>query len=91
MTGWRALLEYQAAGFPPGCEGFSFEQCLRIAESRIFYGFCAKGYLFSRVRLRQPRMRSRKNTVRVCKDRGIITVQAWGLKVPYLLLMIKHP
>jgi hypothetical protein len=36
-------------------------------------------------------MRSRKNTVRACKDKGIITVQAWGLKVPYLLPMIKHP
>jgi hypothetical protein len=53
MTGWRALLEYQAAGFPPECEGFSFEQCLWIAESRIFCGCCAKGYLFLRVRLKR--------------------------------------
>jgi hypothetical protein len=53
MTGWRALLEYQAAGFPPECEGFSFEQCLWIAESRIFYGYCAKGLLFLHVRLKR--------------------------------------
>jgi hypothetical protein len=53
MTGQRALLEYQAAGFSPECEGFSLEQCLRIADSGIFCGFCAKGHLFSRVRLKQ--------------------------------------
>jgi hypothetical protein len=46
MTGWRALLEYQAARFPPESEGFSFELCLWIAESRIFCGYCAKGHLF---------------------------------------------
>jgi hypothetical protein len=53
ITGWRALLEYQAAGFPPECEGFSFEQCLRIAESKIFCGYCAKGPLLLRVRLKR--------------------------------------
>jgi aerobic-type carbon monoxide dehydrogenase small subunit (CoxS/CutS family) len=53
MTGWHALLEYQAAGFSPECEGFSFEQCLWIAESRIFCGYCAKGHLFSRVQLKR--------------------------------------
>jgi hypothetical protein len=30
MTGWRALLEYQAAEFSPECEGFSLN---------IAYGF----------------------------------------------------
>jgi hypothetical protein len=54
-------------------------------------GFCAKGYLFSRVWLKQSRMRLRKNTARSCKNKGIITVQAWGLKDLYLLLIIKHP
>jgi aerobic-type carbon monoxide dehydrogenase small subunit (CoxS/CutS family) len=38
-------------GFLPECEGFSFEQCLRIADSGIFCGFCTKGHLFSHVRL----------------------------------------
>jgi hypothetical protein len=38
-------------GFLPECEEFSFEQCLRIVDSGIFCGFCAKGHLFSRVRL----------------------------------------
>jgi hypothetical protein len=36
-------------------------------------------------------MRLKKNTARSCKNKGIITVQAWGLKVPYLLPIIKHP
>jgi hypothetical protein len=27
MTGWRALMEYQTAGFLPECEGFFIEQC----------------------------------------------------------------
>jgi hypothetical protein len=40
-------------GFLPGCEGFLFEQCLRIAESRIFCGFCTKKHLFSLVRLKR--------------------------------------
>jgi hypothetical protein len=52
MTGQRTLLEYQRQGFLPECEGFSLEQCLWIADSRIFCGFCAKGHLFSRVRLK---------------------------------------
>jgi hypothetical protein len=53
MTGRRALLEYQVAGFfLPECEGFSFEQYLWTADSRIFCGFCAKGHLFSCVRLK---------------------------------------
>jgi hypothetical protein len=46
--------------FSPECEGFFIEQCLWIPELRIFYGFCAKGHLFSRVRLKQSsRMRLR--------------------------------
>jgi hypothetical protein len=52
MTGRRALLEYQRQGFRPECEGFSFEQYSWIADSGIFCGFCAKGHLFSRVRLK---------------------------------------
>jgi hypothetical protein len=52
MTGQRTLLEYQAAGFFPKREGFLLEQCLRIADSGIFCGFCAKGHRFSRIRLK---------------------------------------
>jgi hypothetical protein len=51
MTGQYTLLEYQTTGFSPGCEGFLLEQCLRIADSGIFCGSCAKGYLFWRIRL----------------------------------------
>jgi hypothetical protein len=52
MTGQYTLLEYQMAGFSPRCEGFLLEQYLRIADSGIFCGFCAKGHLFSRIRLK---------------------------------------
>jgi hypothetical protein len=52
MTDQCTLLEYQMAGFSPGCEGFLLEQCLRIADLRIFCGFCAKGHLFLRIRLK---------------------------------------
>jgi hypothetical protein len=37
MTGWCALLEYQAAGFPPECEGF----CLNSAYGLPNQGFSA--------------------------------------------------
>jgi hypothetical protein len=61
MTGWRALLEYQAAGFFFRMRGVFIEQCLWIPELRIFCGFCAKGDLFLRVRLKQSsRMRLRR-------------------------------
>jgi hypothetical protein len=53
MTGWRALLEYQAAGLPSRMRRVFIKQFLRITESRIFCGLCAKGHLFSRIRLKQ--------------------------------------
>jgi hypothetical protein len=43
MTGLYTLLEYQTAGFSPGCEGFLLEQCLRTANSGIFCGFLRQG------------------------------------------------
>jgi hypothetical protein len=43
MTCQRTLLEYQAAGFFPKCEGFSLEQYLQIAVSGIFCGFLRQG------------------------------------------------
>jgi hypothetical protein len=43
MTGQYALLEYQAAGFSTKCEGFSLEQCLRIAELGSFVDFAPRG------------------------------------------------
>jgi hypothetical protein len=69
-TGWRTLLEYQAAGFSlPNARGF-IEQCLWIPELRIFCGFCAKGHLFSRVRLKQSsRMRLRRIRLAVANTR----------------------
>jgi hypothetical protein len=45
--------------FSPECEGFLLNSA--IPELRIFCGFCAKGHLFSRVRLKQSsRMRLRR-------------------------------
>jgi hypothetical protein len=52
ITGQYTLLEYQTAGFSPGCEGFLLEYCLQIADSGIFCGFCAKGHPFLRIRLK---------------------------------------
>jgi hypothetical protein len=43
MTGQYTLLEYQAAGISTKCEGFSLEQCLRIAELGSFVDFAPKG------------------------------------------------
>jgi hypothetical protein len=34
---------------------------------------------------------SKENKARSCKHGGIITIQAWELKVLYLLPVIKHP
>jgi hypothetical protein len=42
MTGQYTLLEYQAAGISTECEGFSLEQCLRIAELRSFVDFAPR-------------------------------------------------
>jgi hypothetical protein len=53
MTGSVHYWNTKRQGSLPECEGFSFEQYLRIADSRIFCGFCAKGHLLSRVRLKQ--------------------------------------
>jgi hypothetical protein len=73
-------------GFLPGCEGFSFEQCLRIAESRIFCEFCAKGHLSSRVRLKRvPEYVQGETRFTDANTEKIIAVQAQELKVLYLL------
>jgi hypothetical protein len=53
MTGWRTLLEYQAAGFSSRMRRVFIERLLWIPELRIFCGFCAKGHPFSHVRLKQ--------------------------------------
>jgi hypothetical protein len=61
MTGWRVLLEYQAAGFSSRMRRVFIEQCLWIPELRIFCGFCAKEHSSSRIRLKQSsRMRLRR-------------------------------
>jgi aerobic-type carbon monoxide dehydrogenase small subunit (CoxS/CutS family) len=73
------------AGFSLGCEGFLLEQCLWIAESGIFCGFCAKGHLFVRIRLKG---KTRFTDANVKK---IITEKAQNSKVLHLLPIFKHP
>jgi hypothetical protein len=51
MTSQYTLLEYQAAGFSTKCEGF-FLTVFMDCRIGILCGFCAKGQLFSRVRLK---------------------------------------
>jgi hypothetical protein len=93
MTGQYALLEYQTAGFFPGCEGFLLEQCLRIADSGIFCGFLCQG---ASVRVysaqESSRIRSkRKQDSRMQNVKGVITEQAQNSKVLHLLPIFKHP
>jgi hypothetical protein len=80
MTGWRTLLEYQAAGFFPECEGFSLnsvygsrtEDFLRILrQGADVFAYSA------RVKFPNPFENSK---VRSCKQEGIITIQACKLK-----------
>jgi aerobic-type carbon monoxide dehydrogenase small subunit (CoxS/CutS family) len=62
------------------------EQCLWIAESRIFCGYCAKGPLFLRVRLKQvPEYVQGETRFTDANTEKIIAVQARELKVLYLL------
>jgi hypothetical protein len=79
-------------GFLPECEGFSLEQCLRIADSGIFCGVCAKGHPFSRVRLKLvPEYVQGKTRCTDANMKKIVTVQAQNSKVLYLLPIFKHP
>jgi hypothetical protein len=79
-------------GFLPEYEGFSLEQCLRIADSGIFCGFYAKGHLFSRVRLKTvPGYVQGKTRFTDANMKKIIVVQAHSTKVLYLLPIFKHP
>jgi hypothetical protein len=48
-----------------------------VPELKIFCGFCAKGQEFLRIWLRKgSRIRSKNSKVRICKQKGIITMQA---------------
>jgi hypothetical protein len=77
MTRWRALVEYQAAGFFPKCEGFSLnsvygsriEDLLRILrQGALAFAYSARVKFLNAFE------------VRSCKQEGIITTQAWKLK-----------
>jgi hypothetical protein len=81
MTGWRVSLEYQAAGFSsPECEGFSLNS---VYGSRIedFMWILRQGtivFAYS-ARVKVPNsLETVKNAE--CKQKGIITIQAWKLK-----------
>jgi hypothetical protein len=79
-------------GFLPNAKGFSLEQCLSIAESRIFCGYCAKGPLFLRVRLKRvPEYVYGETRFTDANTEKIIAVQAQELKVIYLLPISNIP
>jgi hypothetical protein len=76
MTGWRTLLEYQAAGFSSQCEGFSLnsvygsrtEDFLRILrQGAVVFAYSAQVKFLNTFE---------KSKVRSCKQEGIITIQA---------------
>jgi hypothetical protein len=52
MTGQHTLLEYQAAGFSPNAKGFHLNSTYGLPIQGSSVDFCAKGHLFSRVRLK---------------------------------------
>jgi hypothetical protein len=81
MTGWRTLLEYQAAGFFSRMRRVFVEQCLWIPELGIFCGFLRQGALVFAysAQVKFPNA-FKKSKVRSCKQEGIITIQAWKLK-----------
>jgi hypothetical protein len=84
MTGWRTLLEYQAAGFSSRMRGVFIEQCLWFPNWRFSADFCAKGARVLRVRLRKSsRIRSKNSKIHIQK--GIIAMQIQKLKFNYLL------
>jgi hypothetical protein len=81
MTGWRVSLEYQAAGFSsPECEGFSLNS---VYGSRIedFMWILRQGTIVFAYSAR-VKVSNSLGTVKnaECKQKGIITIQAWKLK-----------
>jgi hypothetical protein len=92
MTGQYTLLEYQAAGFSTKREGFFLEQCFMDCRTGILCGFCAKGQLFSRVRLKiVPGCIQRKQNSQMQNTKRIITEQVQNSKVLHLLPIFTHP
>jgi hypothetical protein len=58
----------------------------------IFCGFCAKGQLFSRIRLKMvPGCIQRKQDSRMQSAKRIITKQAQDSKALHLLSIFTHP
>jgi hypothetical protein len=77
-------------GFSPECEGFSLNSAYGFPNRGFSAGFCAKGHLFSRVRLKQSsQMRLRRDKARRCKHKGIDT--SMEIEILYLLSKINIP
>jgi hypothetical protein len=89
MTGWCALLEYQAAGFLLECEGFSLNS---VYGSRIedFLRILCQGAGVFACSAKRKFLNSFKNS-KVCvhRQKGIITIQTRKLKFHYLLPKIQ--
>jgi hypothetical protein len=78
-------------GFPPECEGFSLNSAYGLPNQGFSTGFAPRGICFRVFGSSKFPNAFKENKARSCKHGGIITVQAWELKVLYLLLKIKHP
>jgi hypothetical protein len=77
--------------FPPECEGFSLNNAYGLPNQGFSAGFAPKGTCFLVFDSSKFPNAFKENKARSCKHGEIITVQAWELKVPYLLPIIKHP
>jgi hypothetical protein len=76
MTGWRTLLEYQAAGFSSRMRRVFIEQCLWF-RTEDFLRILRQGaavFAYS-ARVKFPNL-FENSKVRSCKQEGIITIQA---------------
>jgi hypothetical protein len=92
MTGQYTLLEYQTAGFSPGCEGFLLEQCLGLPIQGSSVDFAPRGVCSRVFGSRQfPDAFKEKTRFTDANVEKIITEQAQNSKVLYLLPMFKHP
>jgi hypothetical protein len=78
-------------GFLPECEGFSLNSAYGLPNRGFSAGFTPRGIHFHVFGSSEFPNAFKENKARSYKHRGIITIQAWELKVLYLLPIIKHP
>jgi hypothetical protein len=80
MTGWRALLEYQAAGFSLNAKGFSLNSAYGSRIVDFLRILCKGAGVFAcSAKIKFPNSFKNSN-VHVHKQKGIITIQMQELK-----------